>query len=271
MANIVFENFPTIYALIGAVHSRPNNHHFGTNSAEQGNRKFFGTDSYTEAEELLASGIAEKAEELRKSLNRFRAQTNVDANRRRTRRDYCGYRPNVPAAIAGLPKTMYRHNKVEHKVKAVNIIYDCGMNCGTSAETLEKSGSAILSMVYALEMSGYRVQLNILPFAAETGSNRAVCMVGLKDWRQPLDILKLSFPLASASMFRRFGFHWAETSPDVTVNYPSYGHHMEKSDVLETFDKVRYTTKNAYVINVPDCEAVSFDPLKLAERIGIAI
>lgn len=270
MANIVFEQFPNIYAFMGACNSRPNNHFFGGGSTTN-SEKFSGTASYEEAERLLSNGMPEKASDLKRCVNRFKARVNVDSTRQRTTRDYCGYRPNVAAYLAGQPKSMYRKTKVEHKVKAISIVYDCTMNGSTSAETLGKAGETLLSMVYFLEMSGYRVNLYISPFASKSGSNRAVSTITLKEWKQPLDMLKLSFPLCNPSMFRRFGWRWAETSPNVKTNFPNYGSHMNKEEFMMVFEQNRISIKTTYVVNVDDCVKVDFDAVKLAGMVGIAL
>ena len=150
-------------------------------------------------------------------------------------------------------------------------MYDMTQNCGTSEETLRKAGETVLQLVYALECRGYRVALEGIAFNGERDERRFILAINLKDWKQHLDIMKLSFPLTSPAMFRRFGFKWAETLPDVTSRVSGYCSHMSKNDCLKYCAKAGMDTRNAYFISVNDCKNASFDALEVAKNLGIII
>lgn len=274
MADIL-ERFDNIYRFMDTIEKRPQSPKMGDSHSSHDNddSKWSGTKTWAEAMELFSNGIPKVKDEMTSEIKKLSAQCNVSHARNTPRRYYHGYAPNIPAAIIGLPKAMYQLNKQPKKVKAIELFYDGTMNCGTSAETLRKSGTAVLKLIYLLELHGYRVQLNITCFNGTEGEEKALLCILLKEWRQPLDVLKLSFPLTSPAMFRRFGFKWLETNPEITKNgwQYGYGHHMEKDDALKHLRKFGVDTRNLFFIGVPDCKSAEFDPVKLAENLGITV
>lgn len=269
---IIFEEYDNIYKFMDTIGKRSDNGKFDGSSSNTGDKSFYGTSSYSEAEEKFANGLPEETAELKKELLEFKAKSNIETSKIRPHNYYYGYTPNVPAAIIGLPKSMRRIHKTPQKVKAVSIYYDCGANASTSSETLRNCGRAVLKLVYAMELRGYRVKLAISARASGVESEVMLVNIKVKDWKQPLDLLKLSFPLTNASMYRRFGFKCAETMPDVRGSgWHGYGRHLTKDEIIETLDKSGIDTKNTFVIVPDDCQKVDYDPMTLAKEIGIII
>lgn len=264
---VYYERYTNIYKFMETVEARPNNEQFGKDSKEDG--EWYGAKTWKLAMEQFQNGIPEKAAALKKSLEAFKANSNVNAVKRKPTNHYYGYAPNIPAAIIGLPKSMRRVESTPQKVKALTLVYDMTQNCGTDAKTLERSGETVLQLVYMLECRGYRVALDCLAFNGERDERKFVLVINLKDWKQHLDIMKLSFPVTSPSMFRRFGFSWAETLPDVTSRVYGYGSHMGKKSTLSVLESQHYDVKNSYLITVNDCENAGFDPLEVAKTLGI--
>lgn len=272
--NLVFEKYDNIYKFMDTISRRPNTKKFGDSSTSTGDSDWYGTNSYTEAQEQFSNGLPEKAAALKKSLETFKASANLATPRARPSNYYYGHSPNVPAAIIGLPKSMRRVEKTPQKVKAISILSDMTQNAGTSGATLEKAGCTVLQLVYALETAGYRVALDIMPFTTDTRRNgqHTICLINLKDWKHSLDIMKLSFPLTSPSMFRRFGFRWAETVPGIEAEHvPGYGGHLDKDKVKEHLSRRGYDMKATYFVDVEDCMSCDFNALKVAEKLGIKI
>jgi hypothetical protein len=87
-----------------------------------------------------------------------------------------------------------------------------------------------------------------------------------------MDILKLSFPVTSPAMFRRFGFKWAEGVPNVVGETVwGYGSHIGKDKVLKLLSSNGYKVDQSYCISVNDCEEANFDPLEVAKSLGIVL
>ena len=268
-----FEKFDNIYKFMDTIEKRPNNGKFGTSSqkAEKSNG-WYGTKDYPEAVEQFSNGLPETAERLKKSLGQFKAQANITANKIRPTNHYYGYTPNVAAAIIGLPKSMRRIERIPQKTKAIGILWDCTQNCNVTADTLRKSGESILQLIYALEIRGYRVNLDVSVFTSNDHRRDFIALINLKQYGSHMDILKLSFPVTSPAMFRRFGFKWAETLPGVEGSEVwGYGGHIDKDKLLGILKTKGYDTKQTYIVNVDDCSESDFDPLKVAERVGIII
>lgn len=271
MAKLVYDNFSDVYAFRQAIQTRPDNGK-ARNSSRDGDEDFSGMP-LDKAYNALTDGLPEAAEKLKRELNRFKAQTSGQITQRRPINYYNGHSPNVPAAIIGLPKSMRKVTKTPSKVKTVTIFYNSSANCDTSATTLEKAGACVLQLTYWLELNGYRVKFVLTPYLAKEDDENAVCNVLLKDFRQPLDILKLSFSITSVSMFRRLGFRWLETVPNLRNNWAwGYGQQVQdKEKALKLLEKTGQNTENAYFIMVKDCEKVRFDALKLADSLGIKV
>lgn len=264
---IYYERYTNVYRFMDVIEKRPNNKQFGDTSHDTG--MWSGTNTWEEALQQFQNGIPEQAEKLQKSLNAFKVNRNIASPKNRPKNHYYGYSPNVAAAIIGLPKSMRYNERQPQKVKAISILYDMTQNCGTDADTLRKAGETVLQLVYALECRGYRVSLDGLAFNSEHHDRSFILSINFKDWKQHLDIMKLSFPLTSPAMFRRFGFKWAETLPDVTSRVPGYGSHIDKEMCKRCCSKVGVDVKHAYFIGVDDCTEADFDALEVGKNIGI--
>lgn len=266
---VYFESYSNVYRFMDTIEARPNNGQFGTSSGKTG--EWSGTETWEEAVHQFQNGIPETAEKLKRSLTAFKANSNISAVKSRPVNYYYGYTPNIPAAIMGMPKSMKRIERTPQKVKAVTIAYDMCQNGGTSAGTLQRSGETVLQLVYALECRGYRVSLNGIAYAGQCDSRKFVLSIILKEWKQHLDIMKLSFPLTSPAMFRRFAFKWAETLPDVNRSVSGYGRNMDKEDVKRVCGANGIDIKNTYLVTVEDCTGANYDAIELAKNLGIII
>ena len=271
MANkLYYETFPDIYKFMYKIQARENNGKFGTDSHDTG--EWYGTDTWETAIDQFTNGIPEVAEKLKAALTAFTANANIVTTKRTPQKYYYGYAPNIPAAIIGLPKAMHRIERQPQKTKTIGLLWNSCQNCGTSADTLRQSGETVLQLVYLLERKGYRVQLDSIPFSGRHSERDFVAIINLKQYSQHMDIMKLTFPVTSPAMFRRFGFNWAEGIPGVTGERVSgYGRHIQKPDLLPILEKQGYNIKSTYCIDVNDCEEAEFDPVKVAENLGIII
>ena len=269
---VYFEHYDNLYKFMDIIEKRPNNSKFGNSSQKHSSDGWSGTKTYEEAVEQFSNGLPETAERLKQSLNSFKAKANLLTTKNRPNNHYYGYSPNIPAAIIGLPKSMRRIEKHPQKTKTIGILWDCCQNCGVDADTLRKSGEAVLQLVFALECRGYRVNLDSTVFTGNSYDRDFLVLINLKKYGQPMDILKLSFPVTSPAMFRRFGFKWAEGVPNVEGDRDSgYGRHLDKENLLEILSKNAIDTKSTYCISVDDCENADFDPLAIAKDLGIII
>lgn len=274
MDNLIFDNFPDVFAFRSAITSRPDNGR-ASDQAKSNSDSFSGMP-LDKAYNALTDGLPEAADKLKRELTRFKAVVSGQITQRRPINYYNGHAPNVPAAIIGLPKSMRKVTKTPSKVKTVTIYYNSSANCRHTAETLEKSGATVLQLTYWLELNGYRVKFVLLPFLAEESGEIACCKVILKEYKQPLDILKLSFSITSVSMFRRLGFRWIETVPGIEKNWAfGYGYPLanekDNTRILDVLKRTGENIDNAYYLGVNECKAANFDAVKLASDLGIKV
>ena len=237
MQKIIKEDFKSIHQMLDVIEHRPNNKVMKNEDASKtGTKDFTGTRSYGEAKEIFQNGYTDILDKIKMGVNsNIKAQRTE--NRRKVETGVVGYAPHVPNAILGLPNSMIYTHSQPQKVKAISIIYSIIENCGTEADEFIKSGICVLSAINSLELRGVRVNLNISFFNATTGSDKpqyTFATVKVKDYREHMDLQKLCFPVAHPSMFRRFGFKWIETVPELTDNgYRwGYGHHFDAKDKI---------------------------------------
>lgn len=270
--NLVFESFPTTHEFMRAVTSRPQNNKTRDNRGREGKNDFCGGLSWDESVDALWNGLPETCKALQSDLRKFRENGAINlGNKSVPRNYYYGSKPNVPAALAGKPKSMRQRQRQPQKIKTVRIVYDQCQNANTSAMTLKQSGTAVLCLVYALEKSGYRVKFDLLPFASQRMNECAISLINLKDFRQPLDLLKLSFPITHPAMFRRFGFTWLETVENLGPFYDGHGHHIDRDTMIARLTEAKVLDTNAYLIQIDDCENANFDVRTIAKNLGISL
>ena len=269
---LVFESFSTTHEFMRAVTSRPQNNKTRDNRGKEGKNDFCGGLSWDESINALWNGLPDICKAMQSDLRKFRENGTINfGNKSVPRNYYYGSRPDVPAALAGKPKSMRQRQRQPQKIKTIRIVYDQCQNANNSALKLKQSGTAVLCLVYALEKSGYRVKFDLLPFASQQRNECAISLINLKDFRQPLDLLKLSFPITHPAMFRRFGFTWLETVEDLGPFYDGHGHHIDRDTMIARLTEAKVLDTNAYLIQIDDCEKANFDVRTIAQNLGISL
>lgn len=167
-----------------------------------------------------------------------------------------GFIPNVPNAIRNLPNSMISVDRKPQKRKTLQILYSMHGHCGRSQEYFSKSGAALLSAVNLIEKSGIQTKIDLAFMTAESGDEICFPTICIKNFGERYSFQKVSFPLVHPSMFRRIGFKWLETTPDITAHgfCHGYGRPPEYSEVLEAVGKRKdtYYIDSAW-INNHDC------------------
>lgn len=273
---LVFEEFNNLTAFANALKRPANSVYAGHERASEktSDPEWSGTRNFDEAIKLFQNGWDEKAEEIRKSFTKFEnahAQ-NVSYEKARPTTSPIGFAPHVPNAIRGLPNSMIYTERTPMKAKVVRIVYSLVMNAGTSASDIMNAGLTVLKLCYSLERKGLRVRIDVAPKFSECGSQNAVCLVCVKDWRQPIDIKKVAFPIAHPSMFRRLGFCWFETTPGLTDTSVRRGYGRALEDPVrskELLVKQGAMTENDYFVDVTLARNNHFDLKEVAAALGI--
>lgn len=221
----IIEDFEGVSQFLKTIGTRKCNTVFAghSQSSNDSGDSFTMTSSYAESEALMASGYAKGLEDLKGAKGK-KMQTASNAVKSIPHTSVVGYVPNIPNAIMGRPDTMIASERVKMKSKIVRILYNFTASCTVDASRFVTAGRNLLELITMLELQGYRVQLDICNSFCRS-SQIAFCRVKVKDFRQPLNPLKISYPLLHPSYFRRQGFRWLETCPEVTdKGFPSgYG------------------------------------------------
>lgn len=262
---LVKEEFQSIDELLKIINARPNNkamedQHYSTKSSGGYDKEWSGTDTWEEAVELFHNGDKEKYALIKKELIKMNNAKNVAIlPRRQIKTGVVGYAPNVPNALLGLPNSMIYTEKVPMKRKAIFLVALIADNCMTSGNSLVKAGVAVLNVINSLELNGYRVELKLMFFNAVSGDEKAQVTVKLKSYNEHLDLLKLSFPLANPAMFRRFGFKWLETVPDLRERHFSsaYGCTVQNAIIDD---------KNATFLSFSTIRSMNYDAEKIIKK-----
>ena len=264
---IIKEHFDSVHQMLFVIESRNNNSVMSDKDASStGSKSFTMTSSYKEAHELFENGYTDVLEKIKTGVAANLNKMQVE-NRRRVRTGVVGYVPHVPNAILGLPNAMILTDTQPQKVKTVSIVVGVTENCETDAKEFVKSGIAALSVVNTLELCGYRVALKVAFWCAESGNERAWGTISLKDYREHMDIQKLCFPLAHPSMFRRFGFKWLETCPEIQDSdwHWGYGHNLNDINFIQQ----KFLEDNEFYINLAVTKKCGYDPDKIIKKMNL--
>lgn len=183
-------------------------------NSEHSSSEFTMTKDYAESVELMTTGYKEGLNDLKKCKGTAVHHTG-NVRKHIPQAGIVGYAPHVPNAIAGVPQSMISSQKIEQRAKVLTIVYDCGADCSVKAKSFVKAGRNILDLVMMLELQGYRVRVDIQE-AFCTYTERAICRITVKNHRQPINPLKISYLILHPSFFRRQGFKWLETVPELT-------------------------------------------------------
>lgn len=274
-----FDVYKGIDDLLRKIESRPVNTVFkdATLSSNSENAKFSGTANYQEAVELFKSGWEDPVKDLKAEVKAANIRTNVTETKHRPRNSVVGYAPCVPAAILGLPESMIATERTPSKIKAVSIVHSVCANAATKTQEFLKAGAAVLKIVNDLELKGYRVQLDCEFDASVCGQETTVARFRLKDWRQPLDLKKLTFPMAHASMLRRIGFRHTETHPGIKYSgwTGCYGRalssDMNYKQQVAMYKKQGMLAENEFFITLDMAKKNGYDTEKIMKQAGMKL
>lgn len=212
----ITETFNGVHEFLNVIGKREPNKVFKGQSlsSEENDYDFTMTNDYAESEELMGAGYKEGLNNLNKCKTvKINHTTNIRKNIPQT--GIVGYAPHVPNAIAGVPQSMISSQRIEQKAKVLTIVYDCGAHAKVKAERFVTAGRHMLDLVQMLELQGYRVRVDIQE-AFCTHKEKAICRITVKNHRQPINPLKISYLMLHPSFFRRQGFKWLETVPELT-------------------------------------------------------
>ena len=252
--NIVTEEFRNFDHLLSVINSRPKNRIMKeeNTSHKTGNTDWFGTDDYEDAVELLHSGYLSVLDKMKKNVadaSRINSEQMRDVHHPVPHSSIVGFIPNVPNYIRGIPQSMITIDRKPMKRKTMEIYYVMNGNSDCEQNWYVDAGIALLSAIDLIEKSGIQTKINLVFKSSVEGHEVSFPSVCIKNYGERFSLQKVSFPLTHPSMQRRFGFHWLETTPDITVRGwdMGYGRSLDAEENEEVFAK----------LNKPNCGFLS--------------
>lgn len=206
------------------------------------------TESYEQADNLLLYGdksLQKKIEEA--GVYETRLKLRNLQSRRQLYSSVVGFAPNVPNYIAGTPNSMINCREVRVKQPVITFMYNTTVGGGVSAEEIIKATAQLISALLIIEANGIR--MNVYAGEIFYEDKDACCfMLRVKDSGQPLNVLKMAYPLAHPSMLRRQWFRLLETTPNVPDSFTGgYGR------TIRTEAEALSVLKQSGVTNIQRC------------------
>lgn len=222
-------------------------------------KKFFDTETFEEADEMLKYGDKKLAKKLQAELldvQRVETETEITQS---LELDVCGFFPDVAAYLSGDPCNMV--NLVDtfaDKEKVLNLIWQNDASYKINAKSIQTCAARVVNVILGLEKIGYKVNL-YYGYAAHVGNYKHAtgALVKIKNSDEYIDTLRMAYPLVSASMKRRHMFNYMEKTPGVHESFTySHGYPAKISKVFK--DEV----EGMKVINYNDFYYKSCDEIK---------
>jgi len=266
--NLVFEQFDSLGEYISIIGKRKVNKVFYgciEQRSEDDDCDFRGTHSYEESVELALNGYKDGCNSLMKASKRVQHCENV--NRKMPIIDITGFAPHVPNAITGVPKSMISHLPYQQKAKVLTLVYANADSADVDADQFIEAGRSILNLINTLETQGYRIAL-YSTVVCSCRSEKVAMIVKIKDWKQPLNMLKIAYPMAHPSFLRRQFFKWLETLPELTDSGFKFGYGKPIHKEIGSYeDRVKFLREkgvlknNWFYIERPQAEENDVDGL----------
>lgn len=266
----IHEHFKNINHLLSTLQSRPNCDVMrGERSSQKtGDANWNGTQTWDEAISLFKNGYTEILPDVRKGMhNNAKVYHQYSALPKALPRNKpIGYIPNVPNAIMNLPDSMIYVERTPQKRKTLSLVYNIGGSAFEDKEFFIKAGIAVCTALNIVEAKGIQTRLSVGFMPAEN-DDEAICpTLTIKDFGQKFDLQKICFPLAHPSMFRRIGFKYLETCPDITDRGWSFGYGRPIKEIDESLKKnLGIDDNNVFLLNCHWVRDNDYDVIKILE------
>jgi hypothetical protein len=228
---VIVEKFNSIHELINTVKERPLLPWVGQGSrnGKHDGERWVGNITFQEAINFIQFGWDKPLPEFKAAIKKLDDKKLHDAKKPVIFKSVAGFKPIVPNALKGLPKSMMGKKLVVKKAKIVNVMVELSKSASYSHSTIVEKSIEILSHLYNLERQGWRVRLSMLgTHAHPDGSEKQMgWLLPIKHENQLFDIKKLMFPLVHSAMLRLISFDWYESVPG-GIEVSGYGRTTER-------------------------------------------
>lgn len=194
-------------------------------SSQRENDKYWsGTDTFSEAEDLLLYGDKETAKIINtESLRDLRDNIKKYMVRKSIYSSVVGFAPIVPAYLAGAPNCMVNMRLTKQPKKVVTVVYSDTAHGGVSAKEIRDTAAKVFAALLMIEARG--VQVNFYSAVSSIkGGQKIGFFVKVKKAGQRFDLLRMVYPCVNPSWLRRHFFKFVEVTPGVSERFVrSYG------------------------------------------------
>ena len=191
-----------------------------------------------QAYDMLRNGYQPIVDALK---TKMRISASGQKKRFKTFNDVAGFQPIIPNAIMGLPNSMINSAMRPIKTKVLDIYYEMTVPAYRDSAELIKAGQKMLGVILELEAQGYRFNLYCTQGYYNERQGCDMLCVKVKSANQPMDLKRMSFPIAHTAFFRGIGFDWYSKFPKGTYRH-GYGHAIScdksQSEIQEEYRKL---------------------------------
>ena len=166
---------------------------------------FEGKVTWSEAMDMVKTGWPEGLADIKSAIA---SASTLPAQGPSMFMDVAGAYPVAAMAAAGEPASMVNPQPVEDRVRpVVRLAVNTWASCAYSHKQYMVYGASLVSYMDALESAGYRVELiAAVHCVASSNSKRYTTLTTVKKAEDPLELDKMAYVFAHASMLRFFGF-----------------------------------------------------------------
>ncbi len=212
-------------------------------------RPDFPEDTFDNAVDYLIGGYTGNYDITLEMLKEFEKTMPIRTYRRRQEKAMAGSHPNIPAYVAGTPKTMYRLTRAREK-KFVTIWFNLAYSIHTLEQAVTNRGALTLSLIKLLEEYGIGVDLKVFSscYSKDEVFNSEI---RLKSPSEPINMKKCFYPMCSVMFLRRVVLRVMESMSFHEKNwYPYYGQPLTEDQFRDIF-------------NIPDTDIVISSPVQM--------
>ena len=212
-------------------------------------RPQFPEDTFDNAVDYLIGGYTGNYDLTLKMQKELEKTVPIKNYRRRQVKSMAGSHPNVPAYVAGVPKTMYKLSRAKEK-KFITIWFSLAYSANTSEQEVTNRGALTLSLIKLMEEKDMGVDLKVFSscYSKDEVFNSEI---RLKLPSEPINMKKCFYPMCSVMFLRRIVLRVMESMSFHEKNwYPYYGKPLSEEQFRAIF-------------NIPDSDIVISSPQQM--------
>lgn len=179
-------------------------------------RQWYGSEDFPASLKLAEEGWDEGTAKVKAAVLRDFTAVSDKIERPHYVYDVEGSDVDVARYLSGEPE-VWLHEEVRITEgpgrRVFDLVVNCAVSSGVSAETIMQRGAAIVALIQAMELAGHGVSLTLQARIKSWASESGRIEVPLKTADQPVDLPRLAFALVHPSAFRRHIFAAMERLP----------------------------------------------------------